>query len=129
MACTLIVLSTLWLATFGLLSWRCHAMHLRYQTMLSSTPMESGAGRGEPLVAVSQSADGSIRLRGLTAAIRGDTLALEARYGNLGYWHSDNDVAVWTFRVDHPATFAVSLDYACFDASAGNRYESVSATT
>jgi serine/threonine protein kinase len=124
MACSLTIITALWLATCGLLAWRYHAMLRLYHTVLSSvSPMESNAQLGKPLMTIPQAADGSIHLRGSMAAISGDTLALEAHFGNLGYWHSDNDRAVWTFRVDRPATFTVSLDYACQDASAGNRYE------
>jgi eukaryotic-like serine/threonine-protein kinase len=68
-------------------------------------------------------ADGSIRLGAASAAIHGDSLVFEAPFGNLGYWHSKNDRAVWTFQVYRPATFTLSVDYACIDADAGNRYE------
>ncbi len=124
MACSLTILTAVWLATCGLLAWRYHAMLHLYHTVLSRvSPLESNDQLGNLRMTIPQAADGSIHLTGSTAAISGDTLAIEAHYGNLGYWHSDNDRAVWAFRVDRPATFAVSLDYACLDASAGNRYE------
>jgi putative membrane-bound dehydrogenase-like protein len=71
---------------------------------------------------VSPDPGGTIRLRAEAASIYGETLAFEAPFGNLGYWQSPNDRAVWTFKVDRPSTFTVALDYACADDSSGNAY-------
>ena len=67
--------------------------------------------------------DGSIRLGAAAAVIQGDTLVFQSAFGNLGFWRSINDRAVWTFEVNRPATFTLSLDYACHDTIAGNTYE------
>jgi putative membrane-bound dehydrogenase-like protein len=66
--------------------------------------------------------DGSIRLAAATAEIYGPSLVFEPEFGNLGYWHGDGDRAAWTFRVDRPATFTVSMDWACDNSVAGNEY-------
>jgi hypothetical protein len=66
--------------------------------------------------------DGSIRLAASTAEIYGPSLIFESEFGNLGYWQNEADRAAWTFRVERPATFTVSLDFACDNAVAGNAY-------
>lgn len=66
--------------------------------------------------------DGSIRLTAATAEVYGPSLTFETPFENLGYWHQPEDRAAWTFRVDRPTTFTVSLEWACDDGSAGNRY-------
>ena len=57
--------------------------------------------------------DGSIRLEAATAEVYGPSLTYEAEFGNLGYWQGDGDRASWTFRVERPSTFTVSMDWAC----------------
>ncbi|WP_422927712.1 neutral/alkaline non-lysosomal ceramidase N-terminal domain-containing protein [Singulisphaera sp. PoT] len=69
-----------------------------------------------------QGADGSIRLAAATAEVYGETLTFESGFNNLGYWHSDNDRAVWTVNVARPTSFTVSMEWACADESAGNRF-------
>ena len=44
--------------------------------------------------------DGSLTLRSANCEIYGSSLVLEKQYGNLGYWSSADDQAVWT--VDAP---------------------------
>ena len=59
--------------------------------------------------------------RHLSAAeIFGPTLAFEAHWGNLGYWQSEDDQAVWTMQVENPGKYMVSLEYSCAANSAGN---------
>ncbi len=72
---------------------------------------------------VVQSADGTIRLNASTAAMFGESIIFEPQFGNLGYWHSSDDRAVWSFRVERPATFTLSLEWACPDGNAGNSYQ------
>lgn len=72
---------------------------------------------------VQQAKDGSIRLEASTAEIYGDTLTFETEHGNLGYWQSENDRAVWSFVVDRPGIiYNVSMEWACPDDSAGNSF-------
>jgi putative heme-binding domain-containing protein len=78
------------------------------------------AGNRPALVA--QAADGSVRLAASSAEVYGPTLTFEPEFGNLGYWHSAQDRAAWTLKVVRPATFTVSMEWACADDSAGNAY-------
>ncbi len=63
--------------------------------------------------------DGSIILDASTAEIHGDTLVFESKYGNLGYWSSDNDRAGWRLESTKAGRYQVWLDWACPDDSAG----------
>jgi putative membrane-bound dehydrogenase-like protein len=68
-------------------------------------------------------ADGSLRLLASNGEIYGPTLILEKQYGNLGYWSSLDDHAVWMVEVPKAGKYAVWLDWACDNGSAGNRFE------
>lgn len=78
---------------------------------------------GNQPVDISPLADGSLRLAAGAASIYGSTLVLEGLHGNLGYWSSANDRAVWTVHVPTPGKYEVWFNYACADDSAGNSYE------
>src|SRR5262249_20755469 len=52
----------------------------------------------------------------------GPTILLEEKYGNLGYWTTQEDQAVWTVKVAKAGKYAVWLDWACDDASAGKKF-------
>jgi putative membrane-bound dehydrogenase-like protein len=67
--------------------------------------------------------DGRIVLGAADAEIYGETLAFEEHYGNLGYWTAASDRAAWTFEVSQPDKYAVWLDWACPNESAGNVLE------
>ncbi len=67
--------------------------------------------------------DGSITLAASSAEIYGPSLTFELEQANLGYWHSEDDRAAWTFQVNEPTTFTASLEWACEKSSAGNTYE------
>jgi serine/threonine-protein kinase len=118
----LIAVSALWLSSFailpssGLLTPRGHRAGADGGSMPNELP-------GNHPRTVLQGPDGSIRLEASTASIFGNSLVVEAPFGNLGYWHTGRDRAVWTFEIDRPATFAISLEYACPDRFAGNAYE------
>ncbi len=64
--------------------------------------------------------DRSIRLDASSAEIFGDSLVFESEFSNLGYWQSPTDLAAWSFRVDRPGRYEVSLRLACDEGSAGN---------
>jgi putative heme-binding domain-containing protein len=66
--------------------------------------------------------DGSFQLLATNCEIYGTTLVLETKYANLGWWSSADDKAVWQVEVAKAGDFAVELEYACEDKSAGNRY-------
>lgn len=63
---------------------------------------------------------GELALTAIHAEIYGDTLVFEDKYANLGYWSSPNDHAAWTLEVAQAGRYAVWLDWACHDDSAGN---------
>ncbi|HEV3261576.1 MAG TPA: PVC-type heme-binding CxxCH protein [Gemmataceae bacterium] len=65
---------------------------------------------------------GSLHLSAADCEIYGRTLVLEKQYGNLGYWSSEDDRAVWTVDVVRPGRYVVWLDCACADNSAGNTF-------
>ncbi|WP_435010880.1 PVC-type heme-binding CxxCH protein [Tundrisphaera lichenicola] len=71
---------------------------------------------------IAQDANGSLHLLAESAAIFGETLTFEPEFGNLGYWHSPSDRAIWTLRVDRLSTFTVTFDYACADEAAGDSF-------
>jgi putative membrane-bound dehydrogenase-like protein len=66
--------------------------------------------------------DGSIRCLAMHARIYGPTLVFEDRYRNLGFWGGIEDHAVWSLDVPHAGRYRVSLDYACDNGTAGNRF-------
>ena len=86
----------------------------------AAAPAKSFAGNRSELV--KQRPDGAIRLTAAAASIHGPTLVFEPEFGNLGYWHSAGDRASWTFEVDRPTDFSLSIEWACADESAGNPF-------
>lgn len=66
--------------------------------------------------------DGSLLLSAATCEIYGPTIVLEKKYGNLGYWTSTDDRAVWTIEVTKPGRYAVWLDWACPPDMAGKKF-------
>ncbi|MBL8891618.1 MAG: VCBS repeat-containing protein [Planctomycetaceae bacterium] len=66
--------------------------------------------------------DGSIRLLATNARIYGPTLVFEQPYRNLGFWGSAEDRAVWSIRVPKAGRYEITLDYACANEAAGNRF-------
>jgi putative heme-binding domain-containing protein len=80
------------------------------------------AFEGNKSEVVVPAADGSLCLTAANSEIYGPTLVFEKQYGNLGYWSSADDQAVWTLRVPSAGRYAVRLDWACHDDSAGNSF-------
>jgi len=66
--------------------------------------------------------DGSLLLSGTNGEIYGRTVVLEKKYGNLGYWSSEDDHVIWSVEVTRPGKYAVWLDWACEDSSAGKMF-------
>jgi putative membrane-bound dehydrogenase-like protein len=66
--------------------------------------------------------DGSLRLLPSNAEIYGKTLTLEEKYGNLGFWSSEDDRAVWVVEPARPGRYAVWVEWACDDSVANNRF-------
>jgi hypothetical protein len=66
--------------------------------------------------------DGVLLLSAANGEIYGSSLVLEKKYGNLGFWTSDDDHVVWSVDVPRAGKYAVSLDWACADSSAGKPF-------
>jgi putative membrane-bound dehydrogenase-like protein len=66
--------------------------------------------------------DGALVLSPANAEIYGPTVVLEDKYGNLGYWTSEQDHATWSVEVARAGKYAVWLDWACDEGSAGKTF-------
>ena len=66
--------------------------------------------------------DGSLLLTAADCEIYGPTVLFEEKYGNLGYWTSEDDRAIWTVEVTRAGKYAVWLDWACEESSAGKGF-------
>ncbi len=58
---------------------------------------------GNTPATVRSDAGGALLLTAANAEIYGRTLVFEKQYGNLGYWTSDDDQAIWTIEVPRAA--------------------------
>jgi putative membrane-bound dehydrogenase-like protein len=66
--------------------------------------------------------DGSLLLKAADCEIYGPTVLFEEKYGNLGYWTSEDDRAFWTVEVTRAGKYAVWFDWACEENSAGKGF-------
>lgn len=89
---------------------------------LSQGPSRPKSFEGNKPEVVKGDSKGVIRLTAANAQIYGPSLVFEPEHGNLGYWHSEADRAVWDFNVGFGSTFTVAIDWSCAEADAGNRY-------
>jgi putative membrane-bound dehydrogenase-like protein len=78
--------------------------------------------KGNKPETVAAAPDGALLLTARNAEIYGKTLVFEDKYGNLGFWCSDDDHAIWTVEVPKTGTYAVTLDWACPNQSAGKTF-------
>ena len=85
----------------------------------------SGAGSkqfpGNQPAVIKANDQGELLLQASEAEIYGPQLVFEQKYGNLGFWGSADDYAVWTVDVPRGGHWRVELDYACANNTAGNR--------
>jgi putative membrane-bound dehydrogenase-like protein len=65
---------------------------------------------------------GALLLSASNGEIYGTSLVLETKYGNLGFWNSDDDHVIWTVDVPRAGRYAVWLDWACADSAAGKMF-------
>jgi hypothetical protein len=63
---------------------------------------------------------GVLQLRASNCEIYGSEIQYEPRYGNLGFWSSPQDRAVWQIELAGEQTYHVVLDFACADNVQGN---------
>jgi putative membrane-bound dehydrogenase-like protein len=82
---------------------------IAYLTASGPKPKEFSGNRP---AAVSPDQFGALRLTARDAEIYGDSLVFEAGYGNLGFWQSENDRAVWTIELPRAGRYDVWLDHA-----------------
>ncbi|MFP6694595.1 MAG: PVC-type heme-binding CxxCH protein, partial [Pirellulales bacterium] len=75
-----------------------------------------------PAVVRPDEADGTLTLTTNTCRIYGSEIRLEERYRNLGFWSSDQDRAVWTINPAKAGQYEVQIDFACAEATSGNRF-------
>jgi putative membrane-bound dehydrogenase-like protein len=66
--------------------------------------------------------DGALLLTAAACEIYGPTVVLEKQYGNLGYWTTQEDRAVWSVEVTKAGKYAVWLDWACDAGAAGKTF-------
>jgi putative heme-binding domain-containing protein len=66
--------------------------------------------------------DATIRLYPTNCEIYGVNIVMEKQYGNLGFWTSEEDHAVWTVLIPEAGQYSVRLTWACADDSAGNGF-------
>ncbi|MCS6851153.1 MAG: c-type cytochrome, partial [Gemmataceae bacterium] len=66
--------------------------------------------------------EGELRLTAGNCEIYGRTLRYEPKHRNLGWWTSDDDEAVWEVEVPRTGRYAVTLEWACADSSAGKTF-------
>ncbi|MBH57199.1 MAG: dehydrogenase [Planctomycetaceae bacterium] len=86
----------------------------------NQTPPKSFAGNTPRTV---QFMAGKYALTASLAAIYGDTAVFENKYGNIGFWASQNDRATWTVNIEKAGEYEVFLDWAAPEDVAGNKYE------
>lgn len=85
----------------------------------AGTPPKNLPGNTPALV---KSENGTLTLLATSAEIHGRDITFEAPFQNIGCWHDLQDHAAWTVELDKEGRFEVILEYACDDASAGNRF-------
>ncbi len=81
---------------------------------------KSFAGNKPELVAPDKS--GVLSLTPTNCEIYGGSLTLEEKYRNLGLWTSVDDHALWNIEIPRAQKYAVWLEWACDDHSAGNSF-------
>lgn len=64
---------------------------------------------------------GRLLLSADSCSIYGRSLELEKRYGNLGMWRGEDDVAVWQVEIPGKGEYEVAIEWACDQGTAGNQ--------
>jgi len=67
-------------------------------------------------------ASGKLMLSASLCEIYGSTITFEPKYGNLGYWHTDDDSAAWTVHPEKPGKYELWMNYSCQDSTGGNMW-------
>jgi putative membrane-bound dehydrogenase-like protein len=77
---------------------------------------------GNKPVVVKPGLGGVVRLPATACDIYGDAITFEGPFQNIGFWHGEKDQIVWTVELAQAGRYEVTLDYACDNGSAGNRF-------
>ena len=75
-----------------------------------------------PRVVVPES-DGALVLSAARGEIYGDDICFEVPHQNIGHWHTERDVVVWTAKIERAAKYDVIIEWSCHPDSAGNRWK------
>jgi alpha-L-fucosidase len=79
-------------------------------------------GEIQPIaMSIQPARDGSFKLLAQDADLTGG-VQVEGDPPNLGYWTTAEGTAAWPLSVDHPGSFAVTLEYSLDPASPGSEY-------
>ena len=73
--------------------------------------------------AVGPAADGSLRLTARDCEIHGPSLVFESHYGNLGFWASKDDHAIWNLSSVKPGRYRVRATIAAPANDSGQQFE------
>lgn len=93
---------------------------LVYVTASGPRPKTFDGNRPE---VVRRDSSGAWKLTAAVAEIYGDSLVYEPGHGNLGYWQSSNDQAIWTLDLPRGGEFDLWLDWAAPEGALGNRLQ------
>jgi putative membrane-bound dehydrogenase-like protein len=85
-------------------------------------PLQRKVIAGNEPEVVRLGAENTLWLLASNCAIYGKTLVYEEQHNNLGNWHSEDDHAVWTVQAPKAGAYAVLLQWACAENSAGNTF-------
>jgi hypothetical protein len=88
---------------------------------INATGMPPKRQFGNTPALVKTGSDGVLLLTAANAEIYGDTLVFEEKYGNLGFWRSANDKAVWTIDTKAAGEYEVRFNWAR-DGSGSNNH-------
>lgn len=88
----------------------------------SAGPPPKAFAGNEPR-AMRPESDGSLYLTAATCRIYGPRLEFESQHGNLGWWMTETDRAVWDIEVAQSGVYDVQIEYACDPASSGNHFQ------
>ncbi len=81
---------------------------IAFLTAQGSRPKEFAGNHPEVVMPDGQ---GGLFLKASQAELFGDSLVFESGHGNLGYWQSDSDVAVWTVEIPGPTGRSYDLEW------------------
>ncbi len=92
---------------------------IEYLVSLNEPP-KSLAGNVPRVILPNQS--GNILLPASAANLFGKEIIFEQPLENIGYWHDQNDYAIWDIQSPSAGVYQITLEYACPDSNAGNRF-------